>query len=592
MCQDTLCIPPLLHGVWVTIPWSAHWPLCFPRGGRWADKKPVGAPLRDSFLRPQAWEELLRGDPDRSFLLEGVSEGFNIVDAFDFVPAEVDNYISATCPENREVVESCITNEITEGRYVVVSTPPTVISALGAVPKPDGGVRLIHDGSRPLGKALNDYAQLDTKMRFQTLDDATDLLTPGAFMGKVDLKSAYRSVRTHPSNWQACGLKWRFPGDRHFTYMYDTALPFGSRHAPGIFHRLTQAVRRMMARLGFTGVVVYLDDFLLIEKSPERCRLAMNTLLSLLRYLGFSIAWHKVEGPTQKITFLGVMIDSVQGCLELPPQKLAEFHELVRTTLELKRISLKQLQHLAGKLNWASAVVRGGRIYLRRVLDLMRPLHQSRHKALIPPGMRADLQWWVRFLDHFNGKTWLSSARRWVNVYVDASTRGCGMVWGSDWLYVNWEVDSPHLATEHINVKETLAIALAVKRWAPLWAGCSVVIHSDNITALCALNKGSSKSALSMDAVRDIFWLSAVFNFRIRGVHIAGVDNEAADAVSRLHAGGSLHRMERVNIFEGIRPLLPFCWPYYFLCHMSFNSFLLVCRQVLRWIQDWRSWIT
>ena len=509
-------------------------------------------------------------------MLEGIREGFHIVDDFNFVPAEVENYVSATGAEHRDKVERCIRTELTEGRYVLADCPPTVVSALGAIPKPDGGVRLIHDGSRPIGRALNDYAHLDNKLRFQTLDDATDLLTQGAFLGKVDLKSAYRSVRTHPSNWQACGLKWQFQGEDHPVYMYDTALPFGSRHAPGIFHRLTQAVRRMMARRGFPGVVVYLDDFLVIEKSAERCQLGMNTLISLLRQLGFSISWSKVEGPTQKLVFLGVVVDTVLGCLELPRDKLLEFEELVLSTLEQKRISLKQLQQLAGKLNWASAVVRGGRIYLRRALDLMRPLHRSQHKALITPGMRSDLLWWKAYLKHFNGKSWLHTARQWVNVYVDASTKGCGMVWGHDWAYVNYELDMPELVKEHINVKETVAIGLAVRRWSHLWAGCSVIIHSDNVTALCALNKGSSKSAVAMDTVREIFWLSAAYDFRIRGVHIAGTLNEAADAVSRLHSGGSLLRMERVHLFDNILPFLMYLWPFYFIMHMSYESFLLV----------------
>ena len=111
----------------------------------------------------------------------------------------------------------------------------------------------------------------------------------------MDLKSAYRSVRVHESNWQAAGLKWKFAADKNFTYLVDTALPFGSRLTPGVFHHLSQAIQRMMFRLGFTGVVAYLDDFLVVEKSFERCQLALNTLVYLLRDVGFSIAWEKVE---------------------------------------------------------------------------------------------------------------------------------------------------------------------------------------------------------------------------------------------------------------------------------------------------------
>ena len=47
-------------------------------------------------------------------------------------------------------------------------------------------------------------------------------------MGKVDLKSAYRSVPIHPSNYAGTGLKRKFKGNKmKFTYFVDTKLPFG-----------------------------------------------------------------------------------------------------------------------------------------------------------------------------------------------------------------------------------------------------------------------------------------------------------------------------------------------------------------------------
>ena len=60
-------------------------------------------------------------------------------------------------------------------------------------------------------------------------------------MAKVDLKSAYRSVRISNQSQEVTGLKWTFPNRHDYTFI-DTKLPFGSKLAPGIFHRLSQAV--------------------------------------------------------------------------------------------------------------------------------------------------------------------------------------------------------------------------------------------------------------------------------------------------------------------------------------------------------------
>ena len=512
--------------------------------------------------------------------MDGIQNGFRITDTPPTAMVETNNYASATCREHRSLVEKQIRAELTEGRYVKTTEKPVIVSALGAIPKSDGGIRLIHDASRPAGTSLNDHVLFDQKLRFQSLEDAVQLLAPGVYLAKLDLKSAYRSVRIHPSDWQACGIKWTFDGDTDPTYMIDTALPFGSRLAPKHFHRLTQAVRRMMARLGFTGIVAYLDDFLIVETTFERCLQAQNTLISLLRTLGFSIAWHKVEGPQRILTFLGVNIDTVHCHLELPRDKLDDFHKVIKEALACKRMSLRQLQVLAGKLNWASAVVRGGRSYLRRVLDAMRPLRNTHHKALIPPPMKEDLEWWDRFLHLFNGKSFFPTATRWVNIYVDASTKGGGMVWDRDWAYVNWHSDVPEMAEAHINIKEIMAITWAVRRWAPYWANASVTVHTDNITARAAFTKGSVRSQAAMPYIREVFWWAALFNFKLRAVHIPGKLNIAADAASRLHSDWAHH--ELWSYLGLAKPLpLPLAM-YYHLNHMSVGSLCAVLPQVQR----------
>ena len=205
---------------------------------------------------------------DKEFLLDGITNGFQLLPSdAPIQPAKMNNYFSTVNPLVRDRVEKQILEEIAVGNYVSTSVKPTIISALGAVPKPDSeDLRLIHDCSMPPGQGVNNYIEIE-KQKFQTLDDAVKLIKQGYYMAKIDLRHAYRSVPVHPSNYNALGLKWRFTGETQFTYLVDTRLPFGGRSAPGIFHRLTQSVRRMMARRGFDMIIVYLDDFLVIGKT-------------------------------------------------------------------------------------------------------------------------------------------------------------------------------------------------------------------------------------------------------------------------------------------------------------------------------------
>ena len=264
--------------------------------------------------------------------------------------------------------------------------------------------------------------------------------------------------------------------------MLDRALPFGARYSPNVFTRLTQAVRRMMERRGYK-LVVFLDDFCIVSDTKDKCQEGLATLIALLRLLGFSIAWDKVISPTQKLVFLGIEIDSVHMTLSLPQQKVQNLKALLACFNARTRASCKQLQQLIGKLSWAASVVHGGRIYLQRCLDLLRPLKQQHHKARLSPEFHADILWWQQCLDTFNTRHIIPPAFPEVHIFTDACNTGAGLVARHDWAYIDWVLDCPLMTKEHINVKETMAIIYAVCRWAPSWCNRNVIIHTDNIYA-------------------------------------------------------------------------------------------------------------
>ena len=314
-------------------------------------------------MNKERWYHELFDDPDREFLLNGIYNGFNIVPQdTKLQPAFMPNYRSAT-KANRGKVEETIKSEIAKGNYQIVHEKPTIISALGAIPKPGSDdVRIIHDCSMPKGKGVNDYVHAE-KFKFQTLDDAIKLVKPNSYMAKIDLSAAYRSVNVNPASYQALGLQWQFEGNSNTTYMVDTKLCFGAKNAPEVFHRLTQSVKRMMAKRGYEKTVVYLDEFWVTAETYEECNSAFSILLQLLQDLGFGISWNKVVKPTKCLTFLGIEIDSVNEQVRLPETKLAEFKDLLAKFAVKTRASKRQLQQLAGKLNWACRVVHGGELF-------------------------------------------------------------------------------------------------------------------------------------------------------------------------------------------------------------------------------------
>ena len=136
--------------------------------------------------------KLLSGDRDEQFLLKGISSGFDIILSKNISQVKsvvCTNYKSVTNANVKLQVEKQLCSEIDKGHYLITDTKPLIISALGAIPKPESEeLRLIHDCSRPLGNSVNTFAEPQS-FQFNTIDNACSYIRRGYHMAKIDLKS-------------------------------------------------------------------------------------------------------------------------------------------------------------------------------------------------------------------------------------------------------------------------------------------------------------------------------------------------------------------------------------------------------------------
>lgn len=461
----------------------------------------------------------------------------------------MENYRSATDESIRDRVEAQIKEEIHNGRYLVVPNKPHIVSALGAIEKKNKKIRLIHDASRPHGNALNDLWEKEP-FSYTSLQDAIDNIKPKYFLAKVDLSNAFRSVKVNPQCHTYTGLKWYFRGDcnstsNHPTYMVDTRLPFGARRSPYIFNKLTQAVCDMMAAKGFPGCKAYLDDFIVIQPSESECRQALTLLMQLLRKLGFAINYSKVEGPVQRIVFLGITLDTNKMTVSLPDEKLKDLYNNLNAVNIRNKVTKRELQCLTGRLNFATQCIYGGRFFLRRLNDAIAKLSKPHHRTRITLEMRKDISWWRKFLEGFNGTTCMVESRPSTPVYTDACPVACGCVYGDQFVYLPW-CYWPEISDLHINFQETAALEVALRFWGPTLANTKIIWHCDNQAAVGIVRKSSSTNPIIMECLRRIFWLSVSYNFRLYPVYHPGSLNALADGVSRLHEGD--HHLRALNL--------------------------------------------
>ena len=125
------------------------------------------------------------------------------------------------------------------------------------------------------------------------------------------------------------------------------------------------------------------------------------------------------------LTFLGV--NKGKDNLQQLQQQLQHFSAR-------KRASKQQLQSLAGSLNWACQAIRGGRFFLRRILNTLQPLQQQRHKARLSAAFKQELQWWLSFYTHLTAQCTITQVNVRAHVYA-CTDLAAGTFGQGKWTY-------------------------------------------------------------------------------------------------------------------------------------------------------------
>lgn len=103
-----------------------------------------------------------------------------------------------------------------------------------------------------------------------------------------------------------------------------------------------------------------------------------------------------------------------------------------------------------------------------------------------------------------------------------------------------------------INILELLTITVALKLWGPALQGLRFIIKCDNANSVLALNSGRSRTRAMQLCLREIWFLSARFDFELVEYHIPGQCNTIADHLSRWHLSPT-HKAHFCSLMAGIR---------------------------------------
>ena len=298
-------------------------------------------PDRQPFLLYMLAQSLrILGDPDWEILIQGTEcfaegvplgdeeplprtpqvfarrEKFRKLDASPF-QAIMDNYTSAEL--SSEQLEEHFRADEQKGRMLPTTEGAVaqeygpgqlLVAAMGAVEKPNGDIRPLHDGTH--GVNLNNRIRILDKLETPGPDEVLEMVSlardsgEAVFAISADISQAHRQVKVRRKDWPKMGCR---SSSTSRTVWLNTVGTFGISSAAYWWSRLFGCIGRWVLRILTTlwhMEVVYVDDLHLVTAGDTKF-LVLWMALAAYEAIGTPFAYHKFKGGI-KVDFVGYHI--------------------------------------------------------------------------------------------------------------------------------------------------------------------------------------------------------------------------------------------------------------------------------------------
>ena len=377
------------------------------------------------------------------------------------------------------------------------------------------------------------------------------LLGDGWFLAKLDLERFFNQLPLHPDDQPLVGVL--LPPE----LLPDELLPecgpegmafssgyaqFGGQDYPALASSVMATASDILTKQGVPNAFL-IDDLATAGPTREARQKNLDAAVSLFNRLGLKLQPSKLVAPSQLMEFLGVIIDTIRRRLSLAPAKLEAYDINLGHILEadeLGELMVRMLESQLGKLGWVCEVLVAGRARLSRIRACIpggghyRP---SPHKKVsLSPEAKEDLIWWREQLRLSAAQPrfvpfWTDKPPVFCNIFSDASGEiGFGLVVGDQVFQGLWQKE---VVGQSSCFKELVPVLLAIELLPKEANGHIVVVNTDNLSNVYAINKGSCKSPDLYEILFTITELAAERQLYLIANWIPREKIEFCDGISR-----------------------------------------------------------
>ena len=259
-------------------------------------------------------------------------------------------------------------------------------------------------------------------------------------------------------------------------------------------------------------------------------------MVNFLQKLGFRINFEKsILAPSEIKEWLGFVINSRRITVSLPQRKTDNeespgSQKQNKSLLErYKSISVSNKPAvLQAPLHYRSLL----RLLIRNLKQFLNP-YQPDYLTVVTldtPSIR-DLDWWIQEMK-YNCPRKICTPQPNVLISTDSSDFSWGAIQSQIKIQGLWRENQ---LDWHISIKELMAAFLALLLLIPNYRNGHILLSLDNTTAVAYLNyQGGTKSVQLSALVTEMWYWCLEKNILLSAVHIPGLKNVFADALSCL----------------------------------------------------------
>ena len=365
-------------------------------------------------------------------------------------------------------------------------------------PFKSGSVNASIDGEKYMGKDMN--------LWYPTPEDLARIIKRKGKKCKVfirDLKKAYRQLFLDPLSIPKVG--YFFENEIWF----DVTLSMGSKSSAYCCQKTSNCITYMFKQEGFENVN-YLDDLGGAEVE-EKAEEAFTCLGNILRNCGIWESTSKCTPPSEIATFLGILYNTIAMTMEMTPEHLNKLKQLLNEWLDKEQATLREVQQILGKLSFACSTVRSGRVFVSKIINMLKGYPTS-GKRRLSSDFKRNIKWWHSYMQDFDEIS-LFPSFDWGKLdeimSTDSCLTGCGGWSSGDYFhskFPEWLTNLPEIS---INELETMAVIVAVKIWSHKLANSHTLLFCDNQATCDIINTGRACNQFTQECLREICFLTA-----------------------------------------------------------------------------------